>query len=312
MRARFLLALGLCLLVVVGAAGGCGTRTGLRSLDDEGLGGGDGGIPAGCGDNKCRDGENCTSCPQDCGLCKTCLDGVCNGTETCASCPDDCGLCQTCGDGACKDNETCLSCPEDCDACEKCGDGVCKAPETCLNCAPDCDACESCGDDKCNPDLNETCFTCPGDCGSCEGCGDGKCLGSETCASCSKDCGVCSVCGNDDCEATEFETCTNCPADCGKCELLTCFSIVTCALQCLQLNQDPPSFSVTCIANCVSKGCPDVQFFVDQALSCAFLNIDEIVSCLDDPNGGSTIQCVEESCGPELGACLAATCPVDE
>ena len=143
-----------------------------------------------------------------------------------------------------------------------CGDGKCEGAETCLSCAPDCGKCESCGNKKCSGADGETCFTCPDDCGTCEGCGDGKCNGTETCASCAADCGVCSVCGNGKCESTEFETCTNCPADCGDCELLTCLKIVTCAIGCIKLNQNPPEFSVTCVANCVSKGCADVQFFV--------------------------------------------------
>jgi hypothetical protein len=86
--------------------------------------------------------------------------------------------------------------------------------------------------------------------------------------------------------------------------LLNCFEIVTCALGCVQLDQDPPEFSVTCVANCVSKGCADVQFFVDQALTCAFLNLDDLTDC----NANNPLTCLTGACGPELDACLAATC----
>ncbi len=111
------------------------------------------------------------------------------------------------------------------------------------------------------------------------------------------------MCGNGKCEATEFETCSNCAQDCGECELLNCFQIVTCALGCVELNQNPPKFSVSCVANCVSKGCADVQFFVDEALNCAFLHIDDLSGC-----SGNPISCLEKSCGPELSACLGASC----
>lgn len=114
---------------------------------------------------------------------------------------------------------------------------------------------------------------------------------------------MCSVCGNGKCEESEFETCTNCPKDCGECTLKNCFQIVTCALGCVQLDKDPPEFSVSCVANCVAQGCPDVQFFVDQALTCAFLNLDEIANC-----NGSILECAQQSCGPEMNACLGATC----
>lgn len=46
----------------------------------------------------------------------------------------------------------------------------------------------------------------------------------------------------------------------------------------------------------LAKGCADVQFSVDQALSCASFDIDEISSCLAGP--GSALSSLEESCGP--------------
>lgn len=184
---------------------------------------------------------------------------------------------------------------------------MCEGSETCVSCAPDCGVCKTCGDGLCDSTGAESCFTCPEDCGKCVGCGDGDCAESENCASCSVDCGVCSVCGNGKCESTQFETCTNCPGDCGECNLLNCFQIVTCALGCIELDKDPPEFSVTCVANCVSKGCADVQYFVDQALSCAFINIDEISQCLDQ-SSKSPISCLEEHCGPQVAACLGAYC----
>ncbi|MEM9291212.1 MAG: heterocycloanthracin/sonorensin family bacteriocin [Acidobacteriota bacterium] len=55
-----------------------------------------------CGDGSCGGGtpplgENCESCPQDCGgPCSICGNGFCGGTETCSSCPSDCGVCIDC------------------------------------------------------------------------------------------------------------------------------------------------------------------------------------------------------------------------
>jgi hypothetical protein len=47
--------------------------------------------PPGCGNGTCELGENCSTCPSDCGACTGCGDGVCiKGTEDCASCPADC------------------------------------------------------------------------------------------------------------------------------------------------------------------------------------------------------------------------------
>jgi hypothetical protein len=82
--------------------------------------------------------------------------------------------------------------------------------------------------------------------------------------------------------------------------------IVTCALGCVELQEDPPKFSVSCVANCVSKGCSDVQFFVDQTLNCAFQNLNQISDCAD--GAGSMLSCVQKFCGAELQACLGAYC----
>src|SRR4051812_35826381 len=77
-----------------------------------------------CGDSVCTVGENCASCPGDCGFCGGCGDGICEeGVESCRSCAIDCGRCKGCGDHQCDGLETCTSCPEDCGACGTCGDG---------------------------------------------------------------------------------------------------------------------------------------------------------------------------------------------
>jgi hypothetical protein len=105
------------------------------------------------------------------------------------------------------------------------------------------------------------------------------------------------VCGNDACE--DFETCAICPEDCGQCEPIGCLEVVGCTFQCIDLEQVPPDFSISCVANCVSLGCADVQFFVDQVLDCAF---DVLPIC------GGDFGCIQEECDQEFAACIAATC----
>lgn len=51
-----------------------------------------------CGDEKCGAGEDCDSCPYDCGSC--CGNEICDFEESCGTCPFDCGSCLPhCGDG---------------------------------------------------------------------------------------------------------------------------------------------------------------------------------------------------------------------
>lgn len=269
-RSRFLFA------AIVPLFAACGARSHLH--DDEtsfATPGDDGGPASACGDGVCAPSlaETCTTCPLDCGLCPTCPNGTCDETESCASCPADCGGCDTCGDG------------------------YCKGAEDCLSCAPDCGKCPSCGDGACDT-ATETCFTCPDDCGKCEGCGDGLCKADkENCVSCPHDCGVCSVCGNGKCE--QYESCSNCQADCGECQTLGCQQVFTCALKCVDLKKKPPDFSVSCVANCLSLGCADTQFFFDQAFKCAIFAL---------PQCGGDFGCLQKQCDAEIAACFGATC----
>ena len=258
-------------------AGGCGGRSQLFDYEP---GAGDGGVGSEGG-------------LQGCG------DGTCRGAETCANCSVDCGLCSGCGDGTCSSTETCSSCPQDCGVCATCGDGFCKGGETCLTCAPDCGPCPSCGDHTCQAANGEDCFTCPEDCGKCAGCGDGLCTAPETCASCEQDCGVCSVCGNMKCEAP-YETCANCPSDCGDCVTIGCFEMLTCAFPCIDATSSPPMVSVSCVGDCVARGCASAQYFFDQAFDCFVANIG---TC------GANLTCLESACDSQVAACIGSHCP---
>jgi hypothetical protein len=278
----FTLAFLLC-AVVAAVVAGCGSRASL----DEGPVYGDGGTvlpdtgqPPSCGNGTCGPGEGCYNCPQDCGVCPGCGDGKCDGQETCSNCPEDCGVCQGCGDG-------------------KCDPG-----ENCMNCAPDCGVCPTCGDGKCQMPM-EDCFNCPEDCGKCPGCGDGMCTPPKTCASCMQDCGVCAVCGNGKCEMP-YETCINCPQDCGMCMTIGCFQMLTCSFGCVMggFGRDAggiPNVSLTCVADCLARGCPSAQFFFDQAFNCFLQNFQKC--------GGPNLGCLMQVCGPEISACIGYTCP---
>ncbi len=98
-----------------------------------------------CGDGDCS-GEDCSTCPQDCGPCATCGDGDCNGNEDCSSCPQDCGECPDCNDdgdcddgNACNGVETCIAgrCQPGAPITPCCGNGTVEPGEECDNCPED-------------------------------------------------------------------------------------------------------------------------------------------------------------------------------
>ena len=167
-----------------------------------------------CEELQCGD----DGCGGTCGLCGegyACEDGVCayqpycgdelcdiDQGEDCSSCPQDCP-CTACG-------EECIESVCTFTACEgvECGDDGCGG--VCGYC-PDNHECQEhicvyvpwCGDGECNTDLDENCATCPGDC-PCEGCGK-ECV-NNACKSTACDN---KECGDDGCGAE----CGTCPED---------------------------------------------------------------------------------------------------
>ncbi len=115
------------------------------------------------------------------------------------------------------------------------------------------------------------------------------------------------MCGNKKCEPP-YETCANCADDCGKCDNIGCLEVLTCALKCLESGVDGFP-SPTCVATCVSRGCADVQYFFDQAFTCA---VKAFPKCGGGGGGGGTggtLDCLQKQCDKEFAACIGARCP---
>ena len=202
-----------------------------------------------CGNQKCEAGEDCKSCPADCGACPaTCGDAKCDPGEHCENCPADCGACSANGcclphdQKGCKDQTVtkcvcamdpycCANnwdsiCAGEADQCGSCNGDCCKehanpgcddeTVEACV-CAQDPYCCETAWDGIC---VNEVTGLKCGECGAVQ-CGNQKCEAGEDCKNCPADCGACpAACGDAKCDAGEH--CENCPADCGPCSANGC------------------------------------------------------------------------------------------
>jgi hypothetical protein len=74
---------------------------------------------------------------------------------------------------------------------------------------------------------------------------------------------------------------------------------VECSLKCVDFMAQPPQFDFACVTDCVSQGCADARFFVNQVLSCAAANFG---TC------GTNVSCIQMTCSTQVSACLGATC----
>ncbi len=236
-----------------------------------------------CGNNKCEQGENQYSCPQDCKPTPTpvCGNGKCEQGENLFSCPKDCAdVKPKCGNGKCEQGEK-KSCPEDCKEPpppQWCGDGKCTLPENDKSCPKDCAKPAdtiSCVKEKCDKQFKtcaavaacEELMDCAANCKaincmiSCwsQGSGQGKNLFMPV-ASCAQQNGCVGgespqpVCGNGQCESGESTM--SCPKDCGgKDDLLSCAK-KSCSNQYADCLADKScSQAVKCMNSCSSDAC---------------------------------------------------------
>jgi uncharacterized repeat protein (TIGR01451 family) len=151
-----------------------------------------------CDDGNLNNNDGCSS------TCKIerCGDNICNNGETCSTCSCDCGVCApACGNGIKEAGEQCDDhnlnnndgCSSTCKT-ESCGDGI---KQTCEQC----DKGTVLNGQVCNPLYGSSCTYCSTQCTNVTlngpYCGDNTCNGAETCSTCASDCGVCApVCGN--------------------------------------------------------------------------------------------------------------------
>jgi hypothetical protein len=84
-----------------------------------------------------------------------------------------------------------------------------------------------------------------------------------------------------------------------------CIEAVMCAIGCVDLNGFPPSFSFACVSNCTAQACPSAQLFIDNVLTCA---VQALPMCFGGGGGGGIFNCIQMHCGPEINACIGATC----
>ena len=73
------------------------------------------------------------------------------------------------------------------------------------------------------------------------------------------------------------------------------------AFGCIDLSGNPPSFSLTCVGDCVARGCASSGYFADQAVDCFIANIDKCMPI--------SFTCLENACSGPVAACLGSTCP---
>jgi len=118
-------------------------------------------------------GNSCSSCPQDCGVCKKLIGESCDYNSDCESGYCVHNICRSsltyCGDGYCDTGETCSNCELDCGKCKKSLGESCSYNSDCESGICLHGTCRAstifCGDGYC--DSGEYCQTCPADCGEC-------------------------------------------------------------------------------------------------------------------------------------------------
>ena len=316
-----------------GCGGSCGLCPPGSACMDNGTCSGSG---DGCGNDMCQQwmGEDCQTCPEDCGPCG-CGDDQCSAEEDCVSCPTDCGPCLM---GDCCEAHKTAGCED-----EAIVDCVCEFDPFCCMVEWD-DLCADQGIKECGLDCGDPCepqcFTeegiilecgddgCGGSCGQCKD--NAMCVNGHCVAICQPQCytsnGNKLECGSDGCggscgQCEAGEECVN-----GKC-------VSDCQPQCVsadgqQIECGDDGCGGSCgiceaDQNCSGGQCVDLDVcgdMLDCALECGFqfgcvwncygngsdasqALFQSVALCvIQDCGFGISDQCIQESLA---GACLA-------
>jgi hypothetical protein len=177
-----------------------------------------------CGDGLCEPGEDCSSCPQDCGECASCEHDLCQAggpldpqCDSCAStvCEQDPFCCEVLWDRICV-QEAEAFCGLECEGCahDQCNVGEALDPscDTCTSivCEADPYCCEQAWDSRCVTEASQicglACETCSHDLCSTGGALNASCDPCVT-AVCEDDSFCCAVAWDDRCVESAGEIC---------------------------------------------------------------------------------------------------------
>jgi hypothetical protein len=76
-------------------------------------------------------------------------------------------------------------------------------------------------------------------------------------------------------------------------------TMLSCSISCIDTSTRPPGVHVSCLGNCVSRGCPSAQFQFDNAFNCFLQHVNDC---------GPNFSCLEKACDAQVAACIGATC----
>ncbi|HEX5037027.1 MAG TPA: hypothetical protein VFX30_07690 [bacterium] len=245
-----------------------------------------------CGDDPvCSSelGEDCSTCPQDCGACAACGDGHADAGEECGEPGLSCAGITNCG----ADGSGCI-----CDGC-RCAplcvvDTVCNGSEDCNNCSADCGACPVCGDGQLDPG---------------EQCDDGNTSSDDCCsATCQFETGSC----DDDNSCTDGDSCSQgacvagSPVTCNDHEDCTddsCDPLSGCVFTNDDTNACTDNNVCTSDDACQSGSCvPGQLISCDDGDACTEASCDSVTGCQQAPiacTDGDT--CTTDTCDSEVG-----------
>ncbi len=207
-----------------------------------------------CGDGKCTEKEDCTTCEKDCGVCPSiCGNLICETEETYVTCPNDCcalqgqeitiigGISSSATSQKCCSGLTAvdiytnltsciLTSETNKKVCINCGNRLCEAGENNCNCPTDCPVnCTSAGQttkiENCCPGL--TALRIYKDVENCLGISDEF---------------ICSNCGNAICE--NYENKCNCPTDCNITNVTLQWAISNFTMNCSDFTQGSFTLSI--------------------------------------------------------------------